>query len=229
MYGRGLLFDVGANRGDATTAALHKGYEKIIALEPAPKMFSLLSRAFIYNSRVVPLRFAVSDTNNEIIEFYECVEDGLSSMEKGWLTDPSMPYNGKPYRTISAITCTLDWLIEQYGNPDLVKIDVEGAESQVLAGLTKKPKAICLEWTIETIDQHVEQLGRLKEVNGYIEYCLQYITPYLDDPSFAYRNIEDPSELKDWIAETQDWWTKIGWKQEGRLRPTADVGMLWVR
>lgn len=229
MYGKDLIFDIGANRGDATTAALDKGYKKVIAVEPAPKMFSLLARRFIYDSRVTPLKFAVSDTNNEIIEFYECVEDGLSSTEKSWLTDPSMPYNGKPYRTVSAITCTLDWLMEQYGNPDLIKIDVEGSESQVLTGLTKKPKAICLEWTIETIDQHVEQLERLKKVNGYKEYCLQYITPYLDHPSFIYRNIENPSELKDWIAETQDWWTTIGWKQEGNLRPTADVGMIWVR
>lgn len=224
-----LLFDIGANRGDATACGLQKGFDKIIALEPAPKMFSLLVRAYIYNPKVVPLKFAVSDSNGEQIEFYECVEDGLSSIEKGWLTDPSMPYNGKEFRTIKAVTCTMDWLIEQYGLPDLVKIDVEGAESLVLAGLTLKPKNICLEWSMPTLDQHIEQLRRLKEVNGYTEYCLQYITPYLDEPSFKYRPINDPEELRDWIAETQEWWETVGWKEYGHLRPTADVGMLWVR
>lgn len=224
-----LLFDIGANRGDATACGLQKGFDKIIAVEPAPQMFSLLTRAYIYNPKVVPLKFAVSDSNNEKIEFYECVEDGLSSIEKGWLTDPNMPYNGKPFRTISAVTCTLDWLIEQYGNPDLVKIDVEGAESIVLAGLTRKPKNICLEWSMPTLDQHIEQLRRLKEVNGYTEYCLQYITPYLDEPSFEYRPLDDPEELREWIDVTKDWWENTGWKEYGRLRPTADVGMLWVR
>ena len=224
-----LLFDIGANRGDATACGLQKGFDKIVAIEPAPKMFSLLVRAYIYNPKVIPLKFAVSDSNNEQIEFYECVEDGLSSIEKGWLTDPSMPYNGKEFRTITAVTCTMDWLIEQYGLPDLVKIDVEGAESQVLAGMTLKPKNICLEWSMPTLDQHIEQLRRLKEVNGYTEYCLQYITPYLDEPSFAYRPLDDPEDFREWIAETQEWWETVGWKEQGRLRPTADVGMLWVR
>ena len=228
MENKYLLFDVGANRGDATNAGLAKGYKKIVALEPAPVMYSTLLRTFAYTPEVIPLKFAVSDSNNEIIEFYECVEDGLSTTEKAWLTDPSMPYNGKEFRTVRSVTCTLDFLIEQYGNPDLVKIDVEGAESQVLAGLTKKPKNLSLEWTIQTLDQHVEQLRRLKEVNGYTEYALQYITHHLDEPK-EYRKLDDPEELRSWIEETQEWWVGKGWVEQGALRPTADVGMLWVR
>ena len=224
-----ILFDIGANRGDATACGLQKGFDKIIAVEPAPKVFSLLVRAYAYNPAVIPLKFAISNSNGEEIEFYECVEDGLSSIEKSWLTDPDMPYNGNEFRTIKAVACTADWLIEQYGLPDLMKIDVEGGESQVLEGLTKKPKNICLEWSYATLDQHVEQLRRLKEVNGYTEYCLQYITHYLDEPSFDYRPINDPDELKQWIADTQEWWESTGWEEQGRLRPTADVGMLWVR
>ena len=37
-----LLFDIGANKGDATWHGLQKGFDKIIALEPAPKMFNIL-------------------------------------------------------------------------------------------------------------------------------------------------------------------------------------------
>jgi len=224
----GLLFDIGANRGDAVVAGLNFGFGKIVAVEAAPRMYSLLVRNFIYEPKVIPLRFAIAETNDERVEFYECVEDGLSSLEKGWLTDPNMPYHGKKFTTIEVTTCTLDFLIEQYGNPDLVKIDVEGAESQVLAGLTKKPKNLSFEWTINTLDEHIEQLRRLKEVNGYTEYALQYITHHLAKPD-EYRPLDDPTELRQWILDTRDWWMSKGWVEQGALRQTADVGMIWVR
>lgn len=224
----GLLFDIGANRGDAVVAGLNFGFGKIIAVEAAPKMYSLLVRNFLYEPKVIPLRFAISDKNDERVEFYECVEDGLSSLEKGWLTDPNMPYHGKQFKTIEVTTCTLDFLIEKYGNPDLVKIDVEGAESQVLAGLTKKPKNLSFEWTINTLDEHIEQLRRLKDVNGYTEYALQYITHHLASPD-EYRKLKDPEDLRQWILDTRDWWMSKGWVEQGALRQTADVGMIWVR
>lgn len=223
-----ILFDIGANRGDATLAGLKKGFDKIIALEPAPKTFYQLVNNFVYNPRVVPLKFAVSDTNNELIEFYECVEDGLSTIERGWLTTPGLPYNGKAYRTVKSVTCTIDWLVEKYGLPDLVKIDVEGAETQVFAGMTCKPKQLCFEWSQETLDQHVEQLHRLRDVNGYTEFALQYITHHLDEPT-EYRPLTEADSLPEWTEETCDWWTSVGWVQGGKLRPTADVGMIWVR
>jgi hypothetical protein len=44
-----------------------------------------------------------------------------------------------------------------------------------------------------------------------------------------YRKLNDPEDLREWIAETQDWWTSKGWMEQGMLRPTADVGMLWLK
>lgn len=225
-----LFFDIGANRGDATQAALELGFEKIISLEPAPLTYLQLVSSYIYNHKVVPIKLAVSDSNNELVEFYDCVEDGLSTLDKGWLTDPSMPYNGKQYRTIAATTCTVDFLVEQYGLPDLVKIDVEGAESLVFGGMTCKPTQLAFEWSLETVPQHIEQLKRLRDVNGYTEFSLQFITHHLAEPDdLTYRPIDEYHELANWITESTEWWTTEGWVQGGSLRPTADVGMLWVR
>jgi FkbM family methyltransferase len=50
-----LAFDIGANRGDWTHAALAKGSD-VIAIEPAPRVFAKLVQNFIYNPRVTPLR-----------------------------------------------------------------------------------------------------------------------------------------------------------------------------
>lgn len=220
-----LLFDIGANRGDATVAGVKLGY-KVIALEPAPKVFAELVRNFIYDPNVVLLRLAVSEKHGERIEFYECVEDGLSTMEKSWLTDSSMPYNGKEFRTINVNTCTMDWLVEQFGKPDLIKIDVEGAEWAVLRGMTKHSGKIALEWTMETMGKHNEQLQYLKSI-GYTKFKLQFIEHHLVEPEDAWQKIDEDTDLEKIRQDKQFWWVSKGWKKSN-LRPTADVGMLWV-
>ena len=54
-----VLFDIGANRGDATIVGLEKGY-RVIALEPAPRVYKELVSNFIYNTNVIPIKLAVS-------------------------------------------------------------------------------------------------------------------------------------------------------------------------
>jgi FkbM family methyltransferase len=221
-----LLFDIGANRGDATVAGVKAGY-KVIALEPAPRVFAELVRNFIYEPNVVPLRLAVGEKVGERLEFYECVEDGLSTLEKSWLTDPKMPYYGKEFRTISVNTCTIDWLIEQYGQPDLIKIDVEGAEWAVLGGMSKYAGKLALEWTRETMNHHEEQLLYLRSL-GYTEYRLQFIEDHLLEPEEEWLPITEDLNLEEDRSSKEYWWISDGWMRSA-LRPTADVGMLWVR
>ena len=220
-----LLFDVGANRGDATVAGVELGY-KVIALEPAPRVFAELVRNFIYEPSVIPLRLAVSEKHGDRIEFYECVEDGLSTMEKSWLTDPDMPYSGKEFRTITVNTCTLDWLVEQYGKPDLIKIDVEGAEWVVLRGMTQNYGKLAFEWTQETLDQHEEQLLYLKSI-GYTKFRMQFIEHHLQEPDNEWLPIKSKNDLKKLRDSLAPGWESVGWKK-ANLRPTSDVGMLWV-
>lgn len=219
-----LLFDIGANRGDATVAGLNKGY-KVIALEPAPKIYKQLVSSFIYNSNVVPLKLAVSDGDNERVEFYEADEDGLSTLNKDWLTDSTMPYAGKPFRTISANTITMDTLVKLYGTPDLIKVDVEGAEWVVFKGMTQNYGTLAFEWTNVTVGEHQAQLSYLESI-GYTEAAPQFIVNHLDAPEewFPIQGFR----LDDWIIKHFPAWEDGGWKT-ANLRPTADVGMLWVR
>jgi len=219
-----LCFDIGANRGDFTNAALAKGY-RVVAIEPAPRVFSALVGNFIYNPNVTPLRYAVSGSDYETIEFFEADEDGLSTMNLDWLTDESMPYAGKPYRTIRATTITLDTLALKYGTPDLIKIDVEGAEWSVFKGLSSKMGTIAFEWTDATLDEHDLQIEYLA-YGGYTEVAPQFIEHHCQEPDIWYP-IKDFS-LSGWILDNFKHWTTGGWKKSN-LRPTADVGMLWVR
>jgi hypothetical protein len=62
----------------------------------------------------------------------------------------------------------LDALIEKYGVPDVLKIDVEGAEEQVIRSLSKKVPIILFEWAAEWRDSlklaidHLTSLGFTK-------------------------------------------------------------------
>ena len=219
-----LLFDIGANRGDATVAGITKGY-KVIACEPAPKIYAELVKNFIYNPDVIPLKVAVSDSNNESIEFYEADEDGLSTINKDWLTASDMPYAGKPYRTVKANTITLDSLAQTYGEPDLIKIDVEGAEWSVFKGMAKHCGKLAFEWTNVTIGEHQSQIEYLESL-GYKEVAPQFIEHHLQEPEVWYP-ISD-FRIDDWVIQNLPAWEGGGWKVSN-LRPTADVGMLWVR
>ena len=60
-------------------------------------------------------------------------------------------------------------MIERYGIPDLIKIDVEGYEYNVLSGLTQKVNDICFEWHEEESEQLYRILEHLKNI-GYTEF-----------------------------------------------------------
>lgn len=219
-----LAFDIGANRGDWTLAALAQGY-KVVALEPAPRVFGELVSNFIYNPNVIPLKYAVSGSDYKRIEFFEADEDGLSTINLDWLTDESMPYAGKPYRTVSATTITVDTLALRYGVPDLIKIDVEGAEWSVFKGISSKMGMIAFEWTWATWTEHLEQLHYL-QCGGYTEVAPQFIEHHCQVPDTWYKL--DTFDLGKWHTDFAPLWERENWKQSG-LRPTSDVGMLWVR
>lgn len=221
-----ILFDIGANRGEATWQALYvKNFDKVIALECAPKMYSLLARNFVIEPAVIPLCLAVSDSVGQTIEFYECIEDGLSTLNKDWLTSDQMRYNGKEFKIITATTCTIDWLAEQYGEPDLIKIDVEGAEWSVFRGMTKYHGKLAFEWVTETIEEHYDQLQYLKTL-GYTKVGPQFIEQHLQEPKEWFSI--DSFTFDTWINAKRDWWESEGWKAYG-MHPWANAGMMWVK
>lgn len=218
-----LAFDIGANRGEWTASALAQGYE-VVAIEPG-KIFGELVKNFIYNPKVKPLKCAVSNSDYEVVEFYECVEDGLSTIDKRWLTEEGMPYAGKEFHVTNANTITVDELIRLYGTPDLVKIDCEGAEWRVFNGMTQKVGMVAFEWTWETWTEHLEQLKHL-EKQGYTQVAPQFIEHHCQIPDVWY-DIKTFS-LGKWHDKEAPIWEAGGWKKSN-LRPTSDVGMLWVR
>jgi FkbM family methyltransferase len=137
-----VFFDVGAHHGwDSMWSLPLVGEEgKVYSFEPSPPNLSILDWHRTRNNftqwAIVPK--AVSDVDAEEQEFF-LVDTGDSPMNSLTSGAPGMPLmDGRNIGKISIQTITLDTLCRQIGlRPNLVKIDVEGAELLVLRGASK--------------------------------------------------------------------------------------------
>jgi len=126
-----VIFDVGANIGYYTLlASLRVGSGgKVFAFEPSPRNISYLHRHLVLNgaSNVVVVPAACSDRNSL------AVFEQNAACAEGRLAAPGATAEGTDLAL--AATVTIDGVVSLTGYvPDVLKIDVEGAEEQVLQG-----------------------------------------------------------------------------------------------
>ena len=203
-----LLFDIGSNIG-SWALKNYTNETKIICVEASPSTFQQLTKNTA-GRNIIPLNFAVTSSTSNSVEFFESSANTISTLNKNWLTDPSSRfYNQYHYKKINVNTITLDKLISMYGIPDLLKIDVEGAEDIVIKSLSQPVKTLCFEWACEMQDVIFNSIEHLHSL-GYTKFHIQ------NQDSFEYK----PSgyELtKDQLVSIIK--TKI---------PKVDWGMIWT-
>ncbi|GAB3944215.1 hypothetical protein GCM10028805_11550 [Spirosoma harenae] len=141
-----LCFDVGANIGNRITPLLQIG-AKVIAVEPQETCYKVLEYKF--DKKITIITKGLSDKAG-IKKFHISKTNTISSFSDEWInsvkTDRFKEYSWDT--TIDVEMTTLDNLIDQYGLPAFIKIDVEGYELEVLKGLTKPVKMISFEYTV---------------------------------------------------------------------------------
>jgi FkbM family methyltransferase len=159
-----LCFDVGANVGNRIEPMLQIG-AKVVAVEPQKKCYETLQKKF--GDSITIVTKGLSD-KEEIKEFYISDSTTISSFSKEWI-DKVKETRFKYYawnKVEKVEMTTLDNLIQQYGLPAFIKIDVEGYELEVLSGLTKKVKFISFEYTVpEQTDKAIACLEKLITIN----------------------------------------------------------------
>ncbi|GHC33779.1 hypothetical protein GCM10008094_28270 [Aidingimonas halophila] len=69
--------------------------------------------------------------------------------------------------TVTITVTTLDTLIDEQGVPAFCKIDVEGFEDQVLAGLSRPLPALSVEFVAGALDIALTCVNRLESLGGY--------------------------------------------------------------
>ena len=164
-----LVFDIGAHAGNRVRGFAALGC-RVVALEPQPD-FAQLLRALFARSPLI-----------EIVEAAAGAEAGRASLSisdrtptvttlvTGWREARSheADFCGVRWnRRIDVDTTTLDLLIARCGVPAFVKIDVEGAEPAVLAGLSKAVPALSFEYVPGAIDEVRACLSRLSLLGHY--------------------------------------------------------------
>jgi FkbM family methyltransferase len=175
-----LLFDIGANIG---TWALNNYTEetKIISVEASPTTFQTLQEN-TSGKNIIALNFAITSSKEEFVDFFDCSANTISTLDESWLKDPrSRFFNQHAYKKISVPTLTIDKLILEHGIPDILKVDVEGAENIALRSLSTQAKIICFEWASEWNEKTFDALNHLVSL-GYEKFHIQNHDNYMYRP-----------------------------------------------
>lgn len=176
-----LFFDIGANIGKWTVSNVNI-HDTIVAVEPSPVAFSkllenvdALPRSVSQN--ILCLNYAVHNSDDKFINLYDCKKHRYSTTNKMWLLDKKSRYYGKEHKIVPCRPIQIDRMIHLYGEPDLVKIDVEGGEYECIKTLSKHIPMICFEWALEFLEitqKCIEHLFAL----GFSEFFIQFEDVY---------------------------------------------------
>ena len=186
---KALIFDIGANAGNFSNRYIEKC--RIIAVEPNPFLLEKLTQKFL-NHDIIIEQCAISYKNNEI-DFYICPDDQMSSCNKNWLT--TLRYKNCGIKEVIKVkSITIDSLIEKYGDPFHIKIDVEGYEYEAVSGLSKKSGSIQFEYIKENFnDLTIPTLLKLNEI-GYSKFNIKEACGDFD-PFFIEKDFLDINKI----------------------------------
>jgi len=203
-----MFFDIGANVGKWSLSNVNNTTE-VIAIEAVPETFEKLINNTYNNSKILCLNLAVCNSDKEYIDFYRCEADTLSTLNKNWLDSETSRFYNYKYDKIKCKTITIDKLIEIYGVPELIKVDVEGGEFDCISSLTQKVNNLCFEWASETNDITIKCLDYLHSI-GYNYFSIQFEDDYLYRPS-SYTDIVTIKNILNQTTPKQEWgmiWAK---------------------
>ena len=169
-----LVFDVGANVGQRA-AIFSELARTVVAFEPQTECVRHLRSRFRFKRNVEIQPVALSETAGEAV-IYESSAHTVSSMSPKFIESVGKKvfkdetWDGQ----VVVKTRTLDQMIDRYGVPRFIKIDVEGFELNVLNGLSRPVPLLSFEFIPLALDEVAKCLSRLNEISAdfLYDYCL---------------------------------------------------------
>ena len=162
-----LCFDLGAHVGSRVLAWRALG-ARVVALEPQP-LFAGYLRRRIADDGVTVVEAAVARESGRATLHVSPRAPTVSTLRNDWIGQVREDPGFAAVRWDAAVEVeitTLEALIARFGEPAFCKIDVEGAELDVVLGLTRPLRALSFEYlpaargrALEVVDA-LERLGR---------------------------------------------------------------------
>lgn len=164
-----LAFDIGAHVGDRVGAFRSLG-ARVIALEPQPLCFRGLQMLYGDDPDVALVDAACGGREGAITLRVNFANPTVTTASQDFVAaaDGAKGWEGQTWDgRVEARLTTLDALIARHGVPAFAKIDVEGFEADVLAGLSQPLPALSFEFTTIQRDVAYRCLDRLAALGTY--------------------------------------------------------------
>lgn len=164
-----LVFDIGAHLGDRTRAFSALG-ARVVAVEPQPHLLPWLRVLVGRHPRVELRGEAVGDRQGTTELAISRLNPTISSASRRWREKMGREPGFRTARWETMVRVpmtTLDRLVEEHGMPAFCKIDVEGFEAHVLAGLSRPLPALSVEFVTGALDDTLAALDRLGTLGTY--------------------------------------------------------------
>ena len=159
-----LVFDVGANEGRVTETFIELG-ARVVAVEPNPILAEKVRAR--YGSRRVNVEAVAIGAAEGRAELRLGRDSGHSTISPDWQDAVGVEAAARWDGTVEVPVTTLDKLSTRYRSPDFVKIDVEGFEAEVLAGLSNAVPALSFEFQCRAIETGIRCVDRLSQLGDY--------------------------------------------------------------
>lgn len=164
-----LCFDVGAHVGNRVSAWLRLD-ARIVAIEPQPRCAALLQKWYGSNKSVTLVTSAIGAQAGAQTLYVSRDNPTVTTLSRNWIDEVQQVEGFADVRWQDEVTVdvtTLDALINHFGVPTFCKIDVEGFELEVLAGLSQPITALSFEYVPASLDLCYGCIERLGQLDTY--------------------------------------------------------------
>jgi len=167
-----LIFDIGLHHGEDAEFYLRKGF-RVVGVDANPDMCALASErlaTFVEPGDLIVLNRAIDERPGKVT-FFKNAETSWGTVDRRWAERNArfgLPPTGE--QTVEAVT--LADLVEQFGVPYYVKIDIEGRDLTALKSLAscrRKPEFVSLESDKVSFAALREEFGVLRDL-GYDKF-----------------------------------------------------------